>query len=290
MEALNPLAQFLRARRSLVEPATHGLHGNRSPRRVSGLRREEVAMLAGISTDYYLRLEQGRELHPSTTVIEGLVAALALDRDGAGHLRRITRPSAPVAPVSGHETVSPSLIGLITSMPSIPAYVVNQRLDILYVNRLGRMLSPGFRMGNNLVALVFDPAVPRDAHWRLTACRTVAYLRASVDPHDRSPGLAALLDRLRAMDAAFQPIWERYETRMPTGHPATFAHPEVGSIELRYQTFDLPGTGGQALGMFVAAPGGPSAEKIQLLSLLDATDPDQSDRIAPRKTGGTPRA
>ena len=77
---------------------------------------------------------------------------------------------------------------------------------------------------------------------------------------------------------------------MPGGHPSTFSHPEVGSIELRYQTFDLPGTGGQALGMYVAAPGSPSAEKIQMLSLLAAQVPVEGDRVAPRKSGGTTSA
>ena len=93
MDRLNPLAQFLRARRSMLEPDDVGLPPSRSPRRVAGLRREEVAMLAGISADYYLKLEQGRELNPSTAVLEGLIGALALDADGATHLHRLARPS-----------------------------------------------------------------------------------------------------------------------------------------------------------------------------------------------------
>lgn len=288
MDRLNPLAQFLRARRGTLEPDDVGLPPSRSPRRVVGLRREEVAMLAGISADYYLKLEQGRELNPSTAVLEGLIGALALDAAAATHLYRLARPA--LGRTMRHETVSPSLIGLITSMPSIPAHVVNRYLDIVYINRLGQMLSPGFRVGHNLVKLTFHPDVPRDAYWRLTAPRAVAYLRASVDPHDDSPAMTALLSDLRAMDPEFQSLWERHETRMPAGHPSTFSHPDVGSIELRYQTFGLPGTGGQALGMYVAAPGSPSAEKIQMLSLLASQSLVEGDRIAPRKSGGTTSA
>ncbi|NQX36436.1 helix-turn-helix transcriptional regulator [Herbiconiux sp. VKM Ac-2851] len=287
MDKPTPLAQFLRARRSLVEPADVGVPPSRSPRRVAGLRREEVAMLAGISADYYLRLEQGRELHPSTGVLEGLTRALALDPDGAAHLHRLAHPAAPGT--AAVDTVNASLIGLISSMPSIPAHVVNRRLDIIYINALGRMLSPAFRVGENLVKLTFHPELPRDAYWRLTAPRAVAYLRASVDPHDDGPEMTRLLEELRALDPAFEAMWARHETRKPAGHPSTFTHPEVGSIELRYQTFDLPGTGGQTLGMYVAAPGSPSAEKIQRLSLLCAlNDPAaEGDRLAPRKSGGT---
>lgn len=287
MDGPAPLARFLRARRSMIEPVDVGLPAGRSLRRVTGLRREEVAMLAGISADYYLKLEQGRELHPSSTVLEGLVHALALDADGATHLHRLARPSPGGAIATPVDTVSPSLLGLIASMPSIPAHVVNRRLDIIHVNGLGAMLSPGFRVGNNLVKLAFHPAVPRDAYWRLTAPRAVSYLRASVDPHDDGPEMARLLGELRALDPAFDAMWARHETRKPAGHPSTFAHPEVGSIELRYQSFDLPGTGGQALGMYVAAPGSPSADKLQMLSLLASKAAAEGDRAAPRKNGDT---
>jgi transcriptional regulator with XRE-family HTH domain len=285
MERLSPLAQFLRARRGMVDPEDVGFPRGRSPRRVAGLRREEVAMLAGISADYYLKLEQGRELNPSSAVLDGLIGALALDADGATHLHRLARPA--VGGTTWPEIVSPSLVGLITSMPSIPAHVVNRYLDIIYVNRLGEMLSPGFKVGNNLVKLTFHPDVLRDAYWRLAAPRAVAYLRASVDPHDDGPKITTLLGELRAMATEFQPLWARHETRMPAGHPSTFSHPDVGSMELRYQTFDIPGTGGQAVGMYVPAPGSPSAEKLQMLSLLAGQTAAEPDRVAPRKSGGT---
>jgi transcriptional regulator with XRE-family HTH domain len=296
MERPSPLAAFLRARRSLVEPEDIGLPRGSSPRRVVGLRREEVALIAGISSDYYLKLEQGREGNPSAAVLEGLATALALDADGIAHLHRLARPSIVQATLPDDE-VSPSLLGLIRSMPSIPAHVVNRYLDIIHVNALAEVLSPGFRVGNNLVKLMFNPLVPRDAYWRATARRAVAYLRGSVDPHDGSPRLIRLLDELTAMDPEFAAMWERHETSSPAGNPSVFSHPVVGLVEVRYQTFDLPGTGGQVLGMYIPAPGGPSAEKLQLLSLLAAesassahseTDRAAPRKAAPRKAGDTP--
>jgi transcriptional regulator with XRE-family HTH domain len=273
----------------MVEPEDVGLSRSPSPRRVIGLRREEVALIAGISTDYYLKLEQGREGNPSATVLEGLATALALDADGVIHLHRLARPSIVQAAMPD-DAVSPSLLGLIRSMPSIPAHVVNRYLDILYVNSLAEALSPGFRVGNNLIKLMFNPLVPRDAYWRATARRAVAYLRASVDPHDSSPRIERLLDELREMDSEFEAMWQRHETSSPAGNPSVFSHSVVGLVEVRYQTFDLPGTGGQVLGMYIPAPGGPSAEKLQLLSLLASQRQVETDRVTPRKAGDTPSA
>ncbi|WP_187264915.1 helix-turn-helix transcriptional regulator [Homoserinibacter sp. GY 40078] len=282
MDHVNPLAQFLRARRALVEPEQIGLPRGSSPRRVAGLRREEVALVAGISSDYYLKLEQGRELHPSAAVLDGVARALALDADGVAHLHRLARP--PIVPIAAaDEVVSPSLIGLLTSLPSVPAHITTRYLDILYVNRLAEVLTPGFRVGNNLVKLMFNPQVPRDAYWWVTARRAVAFLRATVDPYDDGPRMTALLADLHEMAPEFDELWERHESRMPGGHPSTFSHAEVGLIELRHQTFQLPGTGGQVLGMYIPAPGGPSAEKLQMLSVIAA----EADRVTPRKSRDT---
>ncbi|RFA20067.1 helix-turn-helix transcriptional regulator [Subtercola boreus] len=287
MESGRQLAEFLRARRSVVDPSDVALPLSPSPRRVAGLRREEVAMLAGISSDYYLRLEQAREHHPSPAVLEGLTRALCLDAAAAAHLRRLARP-----PIRGtlrlDNSVSPSLIALIESMPTIPTYLLNRYLDIIYVNRLAPLLSPGFRVGNNLLKLTFHPAVPRDAYWRATARRTIGYFRSSVDPLDEGPELAQLLSELHALDPEFTAIWNLHETGSSSGYPSAFHHKAIGSVELRYQTFDLPGTGGQMLGMFLPPPGGPSAEKLQMLALLaDDLQAAEGVRPAPRKTGTT---
>ncbi len=286
MESSRLLADYLRARRRMVEPVDVGLPPGPGQRRVPGLRREEVAMLAGISGDYYLRLEQGRELHPSTTVLEGLARALRLDATSAAHLRRLARPPLN-ATAALDNTVSPSLRALIESMPTIPAYLLNRYLDIIYVNRLAGLLSPGFRVGNNIVKLMFHPAVPRDALWATTARRGVAYLRSSVDPLDEGPEITDLLTQLRAMTPEFDELWDLHETGEPAGNPSVFSHVAVGPIELRYQTFKLPGTGGQILGMFVPAPGGPSADKLEMLSLMTELSADEGGRLAPRQTGTT---
>ncbi|WP_062464840.1 MmyB family transcriptional regulator [Demequina soli] len=286
MERLGPLAQFLRARRALVQPEAVALRRGASARRVDGLRREEVALLAGISTDYYLKLEQGRELHPSTTVLDGIGRALALEPHLLLHLHRLARP--PLAPAPRTDgAVSPTLLGLIRSMPGVPCHVLTRRLDLVYVDPLAERLSRAFRVGGNLVAMVFRPEAPRTAAWHVDARRAVAYLRASVDPHDDGPEIARLLDELRALDPEFEVLWELHESGVPNGAPTFFAHPEVGTMELRYQAFGLPGTGGQSLGMYVPAPGGPSAERLQLLAQLVDDESLLGDRGAPRKPGAT---
>ncbi|WP_062388964.1 helix-turn-helix transcriptional regulator [Demequina iriomotensis] len=289
MEKAGPLAQFLRARRAMVQPEAVALTRGSSARRVDGLRREEVALLAGISTDYYLKLEQGRELHPSSTVLDGIGRALALDAPLLLHLHRLARPPlTPMAPPDG--TVSPTLLGLLDSMPSIPAQVLNRYLDILFVNPLAERISPAFRAGGNLVKLVYRPEAPRDAGWRVDARRAAAYLRASVDPYDDGPEITHLLADLRKLEPDFESIWELHESAVPAGAPTFFHHPEVGVMELRYQVFDLPATDGQSLGMYVPAPGSPSAERLQLLSQLTYERSREGDRAAPRKAGGTTAA
>ncbi|TFC01035.1 XRE family transcriptional regulator [Cryobacterium adonitolivorans] len=285
---METLADYLRARRTLVEPIDVGLPAGSRQRRVAGLRREEVAMLAGISSDYYLRLEQGRELHPSLPVLNGLALALRLDQAAVAHLHRLARPYLGERRQLD-DTVSVSVRTLVEQMPAIPAYVLNRYLDILYVNALGRALSADFRPGNNLAKLVFFATSIHDKTWRATARRTAAYLRSSVDPTDDGPEITSLLENLHAGGAEFTEIWSRHETLSAWGTPTTFSHPEVGPIELRYQTFDLPATGGQMLGMFVPAPGGPSAECLQMLMLF-TRDPANTEGvpITPRNTGTTP--
>lgn len=288
METGGPLARYLRARRALVEPADVSLPTGNSPRRVPGLRREEVAMLAGISSDYYLRLEQGRELHPSASVLEGLTRALCLDRESASYLYRVARP-ALAAPSGLDDSVSSSVTALIDSMTSIPAFVVNRYLDIIWVNPLALVLSQGFRCGSNLVKLMFDPSRPRDAYWRTSARRAVGFLRSSVDPLDDSPEFARLLEDLYAIGPEFTDLWQLHDSHGPSGHPTAFNHETVGLMELRMQTFGLPGTGGQMVVMFIAPPGGPSAEKLERLSLMtDRPGSAPGGRPAPRKTGTTP--
>src|SRR6201981_155791 len=143
METASALASFLRARRELVKPADVGLPD--SPRRrVEGLRREEVAMLAGISTEYYLRLEQGRDHQPSDQVLDGLARALQLDEDAASYLRELARPAPRRRRRSVPERFDPAMQTLIESWPLTPAFVVNRNMRILASNTVARALSRFF--------------------------------------------------------------------------------------------------------------------------------------------------
>jgi transcriptional regulator with XRE-family HTH domain len=270
------LAEYLQARRRLVTPQDVGLLHEPPVRRVEGLRREEVARLAGISPDYYLRLEQGRELHPSSAVLEGLARALRLDGDATPHLFRLARPPiAPIPPLDN--SITPSVMTMVTAMPSVPLHVVNRYLEVLYANPLAQALSAGFRVGTNLTTMMFNPAVPRDSAWRTSARRAVAYLRASVGPEDEGAEITILLAQLHEMDPVFTTLWNRHDIVQASGYPVTFSHTSVGAIGVRFQTFTLPGTGGHKLGMYLAAPGSPSAEKLELLSLSAQDRTSQPD-------------
>src|ERR1700758_548831 len=150
MEASRGLAGFLRARRELLKPDDVGLQGGER-RRVEGLRREEVAMLAGISAEYYLRLEQGRDHQPSDQVLDGLARALQLDEDATTYLRELARPTPRRRRDSVSERFDPAMQTLIDSWPLTPTFVVNRNMTILASNRVARALSHFFTPGENLL-------------------------------------------------------------------------------------------------------------------------------------------
>jgi len=161
------LGEYLRARRGLVHPADTGIPTDGHRRRVEGLRREEVAMRAGISTEYYLRLEQGREAHPSGQVLDALARALLLDRVAAAYLHELAR-TPPSGGREPQDAVEESVQWLIDSWPMTAAVVHNRYIDVLATNALARALSPNYRVGvNNLFSLLMDPA-DREFHddWR----------------------------------------------------------------------------------------------------------------------------
>ena len=188
METSRGLAAFLRARRELLKPADVGLPDSER-RRVEGLRREEVAMLAGISTEYYLRLEQGRDHQPSDQVLDGLARALQLDEDSASYLRELARPAPRRRRRSVPERFDPAMKTLIESWPLTAAFVVNRNMTILASNRIARALSRCFAPGENILRAAFlEPEmrmVYRD--WDKFTTRIVPFLRAvlGAEPPDR---------------------------------------------------------------------------------------------------------
>ena len=266
------LGEFLRARRSQRSPEDAGLtYAGR--RRVTGLRREEVAVLAGVNADYYTRLEQGRERHPSTQVLDALSRALDLGPDAREHLHRL----AGVAPEANRQpvphTVSAELRQLMDGYAHTPAFVLDRALNLLATNTVADALFSPFTPADNLARMTFVDPAGREffARWNWTAQATVANLRLAngFDPGD--PRLLHLIRTLSESSETFRALWNTHEVRGKTREPKQFVHPDVGPLTLTYQAFDVRSAPGQQLVIYHAEPGSPSAEGLMLLSSLHST-------------------
>jgi transcriptional regulator with XRE-family HTH domain len=263
----NALGEFLRARRGLVTPALPG--GNR--RRVSGLRREEVAMLAGVSTDYYIRLEQGRERNPSAQVLDALARALELDDDALAHLHELARP-VPRRRAPRRERVNRTLLEMMERWPHTPAVLLGRRLTVLAHNALGGALFAGHTHSDDLVRLVFlDPAA-REFYpdWERAAARTVAGLRASAGLDHDDPELVALVGELSLKSETFRTLWARHDIRQKTAETKRLRHRLVGELTLHYESLAVNSAPGQQLVIYHAEPGSPSEDALALLGSLTA--------------------
>ncbi|WP_029901709.1 helix-turn-helix transcriptional regulator [Nocardia brasiliensis] len=263
------LGAFLRARRAQRAPEDAGvLYSGR--RKVTGLRREEVAVLAGVNADYYARLEQGRETHPSPQVLDALCRALDLGPDAREHLFRLAGTTPDDTPAQVAQTVSPDLRQLMDNSPHTPAFVLNHILDVLATNALADALFSPFRAVDNLARMTFlDPAGRRFyTRWDWTAQATVANLRVAVGrtPHD--PGLRRLVTELDENSPHFRTLWETHQVRGKTREPKHLMHPDVGPLTLTYQAFDVRSAPGQQLIIYQAEPATPSAHALTLLGSL----------------------
>jgi transcriptional regulator with XRE-family HTH domain len=270
----SPLGAFLRARRGVLQPQDVGLIG-RGPRRVSGLRREEVAVRAAVSVDYYTRLEQGRERRPSAEVLDALAEALALDADGRGHLFGLAGLAAPPLAGPTPTAVAPELSMLLHAWSTTPAIVIDDVLGVVAENPLAAALFAPFLAPRNLARMVFvDPAATAFyGEWDVAARSTVAALRAAATPGD--PRLTALVDELGAASAAFRALWSVHDIGVKRRDAKTFAHPIVGSLRLTFETFDVRSAPGLQLVVYHAAPGSRSAQALRRLGdhASDAADP-----------------
>ncbi|MET0807020.1 MAG: helix-turn-helix transcriptional regulator [Lacisediminihabitans sp.] len=258
------LGDFLRARRAELHPSDVGLSGG-TRRRVPGLRREEVASLAGISADYYLRIEQGRVDTPSNQVLISLARVLRLDEASAAHLHALARPDGIAAPDDA-DRLPDGMLSLLDQL-AVPGYVVNRYLDCLASNALARSLSPNFVPGRNLLHQLFLDPADRRLHidWDAAAVSVVGGLRqiAGVNPDDGR--LIELVARLSERSTEFRALWARAPVGYRPGGDSHFMHPVVGRLDLRRQRFDVPDTGGQHLHLYHATPGTTSAERLGLL-------------------------
>ncbi|MFE0631739.1 helix-turn-helix domain-containing protein [Streptomyces sp. NPDC058864] len=276
MDGSNVIGDFLRARRELVRPEDVGLNGG-GLRRVPGLRREEVAMLAGISSDYYLRLEQGRDRNPSVQVLEALAGVLRLDADASAYLIGLVgpRPRRTRRPVQ--EKVPGHVLQLIDQLP-MPALVQGKYLDVLAANAMARALSPNNVPGVNRLRAAFLDPEERELHrdWQTATVNAVASLRAVAGPDPDDPRLAALVGELSLKSDRFRKLWARHDVHRREGALARMRHPQVGDMDLYREKLSINGAEGQVLVIYHAEPGSEAARSLALLGSLAAgtADPD----------------
>jgi transcriptional regulator with XRE-family HTH domain len=271
------LGEFLKSRRDRLDPEDAGVD-TFGRRRVPGLRREEVAQLAGVSVDYYVRLEQGRAAHPSESVLDAIARALRLDDVERAHLHGLARPSPARRRPPQRERVRPGLQRLLERLDGVPAFVLGRRMDILAWNRLGAALHAGFdglppRERNMARILFLDPAA-RDHYpeWDKVARETVGVLRRLAGRHPEDPRLAELVGELSMKSEPFRRWWAAGDVREKTHGRKLIRHPIVGDIELDYETLALPDAPDQLLVTYTAAAGSPSETSLALLMSWAATE------------------
>lgn len=281
------IREFLSTRRARISPEQAGLPvygGDR--RRVSGLRREEVALLAGISSEYYTRLERGNTTGVSDSVIDAIAQALHLDDAERAHLLDLLRTAGTTRLPRrrpARQRVRPTVQRVLDSMVGTPALVLNRRLDILTANELGFALySPVYadpvRPPNNARFLFLDPrATEFFGDWDKVANDTVALLRAEAgrDPYDR--GLSDLIGELSTRSEEFRVRWAAHNVRIHTTGVKRFHHPVVGDLELAFESFPLAADPSQSLLTYTAEPGSPSQDALRLLASWAASTAHHSN-------------
>ena len=273
------LGVFLKARRAAVRPEDVGLPTGTGIRRTPGLRREEVAILAGVSVDYYTRLERGKETNPSPAVVDALARILRLNPDEHRHLRDLTENAArPARRVEQRQsrtrTVRQGPLILMDSLRPNPAYIVSRTNDVLAANPSGLALFPGLAnypaKQRNISRYVFlDPAAKElYPEWDKLVSRSVAYLRARAGADPDDPDLVRLIGELVVKSKEFARLWERYEVQMVGQGTKKFQHPDVGPMTLDYEAMELANTGGQRLIAYYTVPGTPDHDAVTLLDMI----------------------
>jgi transcriptional regulator with XRE-family HTH domain len=281
---------FLRSRRARVAPENVGIAGGRR-RRVKGLRREELAQLAGISVDYYVRLEQGRATQPSDEVLDALARVLGLDATEREHLGTLTaarrKSSRPSSGRQGAERARPELRRILDGMESLPAVITGYRQDILAWNRLGSELFGGLDEKNgrdrNNARYLFLDARSRETFpdWEQRARETVAVLRLATGKYPNDAHLAELVGKLSVKSEDFQRMWAAGDVMVCGSGRKRFRHPVVGELALSYETLQLPASAaqtGQELHVFSSEDRSEAEAALQMLANWTATSRTGSAR------------
>ncbi|PRW63048.1 helix-turn-helix domain-containing protein [Actinopolyspora mortivallis] len=283
------LSEFLRSRRAQLQPADIGLVSYGTRRRVPGLRREELAQLAGVSVAYYTRLEQGKSRNASHEVIDAIAAALRLDSTERAHLSDLAQPArrhhSPATPST--ETVRPRMHQLLNAMDGVPAMVIGRRNDILAWNRLGHALLAGHLDQDSPNRNEDRPNLPRmiflDPHthelysrWEDEARAQVAYLRLVAGRYQDDAQLAELIGELCMKSPRFAQLWQHRRVRDCTFGHKHLHHPLVGPITLTFEALHQPDRPDQRLELFSAEPDSSSEAALRLLDELTARGADRS--------------
>ncbi|MEU6251326.1 helix-turn-helix transcriptional regulator [Streptomyces sp. NPDC047043] len=271
------LGRFLRARRTRLTPTEAGLAVGAGLRRTPGLRREEVATLAGISIDYYSRLERGKETRPGPSVVDALARTLQLDDDEHEHLRNLASMAA--RSVSGarsapSRTVRPGAKQLLEKLRPYPAHIVSRTTDVLAYNPGGLRLLAGMEQwpakDRNIARYVFLHPVAHELFddWSNQVRSCVARLRALAGTDPDGPDLTRLAGELLIKSPDFARLWERYDIKAHAHGRKTFHHPEIGDLTLGHQSMELEGTPGHHLIAYFAEPNTPEYDALVLLDML----------------------
>ncbi|MFF3343579.1 helix-turn-helix transcriptional regulator [Streptomyces flavidovirens] len=279
MDRSSEIREFLRTRRARITPDQAGLAPHGGARRVPGLRREEVAQLAGVSVDYYIRLERGRTQNVSETVLDAVARALRLDDTERAHLFDLAQPTTartrrkrPLAP----QRVHPVLYRTLDSL-TVPAVVQGRRTDVLAANRLAHALYTDFearpRRERNFARFVFLDEAARTlyADWNQVAGDCLAMLRLYAGRHPDDPQLTELIGELSLHSDTFRRMWADHDVIAHTTGTKRLHHPLVGDLTLDYLVLAVEGDPEQTLTIYTPEPASPSAEALGLLASWTGT-------------------
>jgi transcriptional regulator with XRE-family HTH domain len=279
--------EFLASRRARITPGQAGLPAYGGSRRVKGLRREEVALLAGVSIDYYIRMERGDLAGASEAVLDGVADALQLDEAEREHLQALARSARPAAAARrarpGPATVRPVIQQVLDAITEAPAWVRNARHDILAANPLARALySPVLdsavagptpkRAANTARFIYLDPAAREfftDYDRMAADAAAMLQLEAGSNPHDKA--LITLVGELSTQSELFRQHWASHNVKFHRSGRKRLRHPAVGQLDLNFEAMELPSEPGLRLNIYTADPGTPTADGLKLLASWAAT-------------------
>jgi transcriptional regulator with XRE-family HTH domain len=274
------LGEFLRTRRARIAPESVGIpRGER--RRVPGLRRDELARLAGVSVEYYTRLEQGRSPNVSDSVLEAIAAALSLNDTELNHLRTLVRPTRRARPSprgASKPKLRPAVLAMLDQLDKLPAFVLGPTMDVLAHNKLADALYDltGADSRNMARHTFLDPKA-KDFYvkWPEVARDTVAVLRLLATRHPDNTCLAGLVGELAVRSQEFRELWAHHDVKEKSFGVKELNHPLVGRLTMGYESLPLPGEQDMLLVMYVPEPGSAAADKLALLASWSLPETEQ---------------